>query len=81
MWSEDEAGPVRFVHNGEIQHMAHFRIKIKDCLVKLHKRKKWDLEEPFKTPKPHYFWLRVHGTALGGSGKQRTSRGGRVGGL
>jgi hypothetical protein len=36
-----------------------------------HKRKKWGLESsggsswrcPFKTPKPHYFWLRVHGTS------------------
>ena len=36
VWSHDKAGPVQFVHNGEIQHMAHFRIKIKDCLVKLH---------------------------------------------
>ena len=42
---------------------------------------KWDLEDPFKTPKPPYFWLRVHGTPPGGSGKQRTSPGGRVGGL
>ena len=30
VWSHDKAGPVQFVHNGEIQHMAHFRIKIKD---------------------------------------------------
>jgi hypothetical protein len=65
--------------SSNIQHMAHFRIKIKDCLVKLHKKKKWDLEDPFQTPKPPYFWLRVHGTPPGGSGKQRTSPGGRVG--
>ena len=30
-------------------------------------------QTPFKTPKPPYFWLRVHGTPPGGSGKQRNS--------
>ena len=35
-YCQGKAGPVQFVYNGEIQHMAHFRIKIKDCLVKLH---------------------------------------------
>ena len=47
--------------------------------MKLHKRNKWDLEEPFETPKPTIFGCASMGLLPVGQGSKEPARGGVLG--
>jgi hypothetical protein len=83
LFSHDKAGPVQFVHNGEIQHMALFRIKIKDCLclVKSHKKKNGIWRTPLKHPNPTVFGCASMEPLPVGQGSKEPARGGVLGSL
>ena len=65
--------------SSNIQHMAHFRIKIKDCLVKLHKKKNEIWRTPLKHPNPPIFGCASMAPLPVGQGSKEPARGGVLG--